>query len=46
MIAVVMGERAISEYDAFIKELKDSYGFDEYMKICTEQLVEQKLANE
>lgn len=46
MIAFIKGERPIAEYDAFIKELYDSYDFGTYMEICASQLVEQGLANE
>lgn len=46
MIAFVKGERAITEYDAFIKELNDTYMFGDYMELCAQQLVEQGLATE
>ena len=40
LIAFVKGERPVEEYDQFIKELYDVYSFQEYLDICTEQLVD------
>ena len=39
MLAFIYGERPLDEYDAFIKELNDSYMFGEYMDAATEQLI-------
>jgi putative aldouronate transport system substrate-binding protein len=38
LIAFVYGDRPISEYDAFIKELYDIYGFGDYLKACDTQM--------
>ena len=46
MLAFIKGERPISEYETFVQELNDNYAFADYMKLATEQLVEQGLANE
>lgn len=46
MLAFIKGERPISEYDAFLEELNNSYDFGTYMEIATEQLIEQGLATE
>ena len=46
MLAFIKGERPISEYEAFVQELNDNYAFADYMKLATEHLVEQGLANE
>ncbi len=46
MLAFIKGERPISEYDAFLQELNNSYAFEEYMNIAAEQLVALGLANE
>lgn len=44
LIAFVKGERPVAEYDDFIKELYDVYSFQEFMDICTEQLVDMGYA--
>ena len=38
LIAFIYGQRPISEYETFLKELDSTYGFDKYMKACETQL--------
>jgi hypothetical protein len=38
LIAFIYGDRPISEYDAFLKELDSIYGFNDYMASAAEQL--------
>ncbi|MBR5231467.1 MAG: hypothetical protein IKW00_04395 [Clostridia bacterium] len=44
MIKFIKGERALEEYDAFIKELYDAYDFQTWLDICEEQLQAQNIA--
>lgn len=38
LIAFIYGQRPISEYDDFLKELETTYGFSKYMQACENQL--------
>ncbi|WZL77388.1 extracellular solute-binding protein [Eubacteriales bacterium mix99] len=42
MIKFIYGKRPINEYDDFIKELSDSFQFDEYLKAAQTQLKEKE----
>lgn len=44
LIAFIKGERALDDWDAFIKELYDAYDFQTWLDICEEQLQAAGLA--